>query len=63
MSMRPIHQYATIRRGQEELRRQAEYERMNRATRFKKWMSAKVQKRLHTPLKEQGYAAEKHSMI
>ena len=33
--MRPIDQYDTLRRGREELLRQAEYERMIRAASFK----------------------------
>ena len=34
--MHPIDQYTTIKRGQEELRRRAEYERMVRAARLKR---------------------------
>jgi hypothetical protein len=35
--MRPIDHYDTLRRGREELLRQAEYERMIRAASFKEW--------------------------
>ena len=35
--MHPIDHYYTIRRGQEELLRQAEHERMIRAARRKQW--------------------------
>ena len=40
--MRPIEQYDTIRKGQAELRRQAEYEQMTRVARLKQWMNAKI---------------------
>lgn len=35
--MHPIDHYVTLRRGQEELLRQAEYERMVRAAKLEKW--------------------------
>ena len=35
--MRPIDHYDTLRRGREELLRQAEYERMIRAASFREW--------------------------
>lgn len=61
--MRPIHQYETIRKGQIELRRQAEQKQMMRKVSFKKWMSGKVQKCVPARSDEQDYVVEKQSMI
>ncbi|HLJ33874.1 MAG TPA: hypothetical protein VKU38_09505 [Ktedonobacteraceae bacterium] len=61
--MRPIHQYDTIRKGQIELRRQAEHTRKMRMVSFKKWVSAKVQKYVCARPDEQEYVAEKQSMV
>lgn len=40
--MRPIDHYDTLRRGREELLRQAEYERMIRAASFKEWRQLRL---------------------
>ncbi len=40
--MRPIDQYATIRKGQVELQRQAEYERVTKATSLRKLMNSNL---------------------
>lgn len=61
--MRPIHQYVTIRKGQIELRRQAEDARKMRVVSIKKWVNAKVQKYVHGRPDEQDYVAEKQSMV
>lgn len=61
--MRPTHQYDTIRKGQIELRRQAEHTRKMRMIRFRKWVSAKVQKYVSAQSKEQDDVAEKQSMV
>ncbi len=44
--MRPIEQYVTIRKGQVELRRQAEHEQMIGVARLKQWMHAKILRKI-----------------
>jgi hypothetical protein len=44
--MRAIEQYVTIRKGQVELRRQAEHEQIIGVARFKQWMHAKILRKI-----------------
>jgi hypothetical protein len=60
--MRPIDHYDTLRRGREELLRQAEYERMIRAASFKEWRQLRLLRTvanwLHTRLLSRGHHLE-----
>lgn len=44
--MRPIEHYVTIRKGQAELRRQAECEQTIQVARLKQWMNMKMLRKL-----------------
>ncbi len=51
--MRPIDQYDTLRRGREELLRQAEYRRMIRAASFKQWRQPQLLRTIASWLRTQ----------
>jgi hypothetical protein len=56
--MRPIDHYDTLRRGREELLRQAEYERMIQASSFKEWRPPQLLRTIASWLRTQLFSRD-----